>query len=209
MDQNASEASAAQQQAAQQGQSEQQGQQGEGEGQGEQSGGQQGDGTTGQLSSEGLTEGEGSTSALAPSDSASQGQTEAEGQLGRGGDGMGDGQGALDQDASAGNQQRGDPSDEQNNPDGAGEAEYEAVFAPRFSVEAEGDDELRLGADPGEAPLTEGEFQDNPLGVSVVPYNQVFSSYADAASRALESDYIPLGMRDVIRDYFSSLDPQE
>ncbi len=129
--------------------------------------------------------------------------------MGRGGEGMGDGQGQLDQDASANGQQRSDASDEQNNPDGAGEADYQAVFAPRFSVEAAGEDELRLGADPGEAPLTEGEFQDNPLGESVVPYNQVFSSYADAASRALESDYIPLGMRDVIRDYFSSLDPQE
>src|SRR5690606_35329511 len=106
--------------------------------------------------SEGLTEGEGSSSALEPSDSASQGQTEAEGQMGRGGDGMGDGQGALDQDASEGNQQRGSSEPEENNPDGVGEAEYQAIFAPRFSVDTEGDDELRLGADPGEAPLTEG-----------------------------------------------------
>ena len=103
---------------------------------------------------------------------------------------MGDGQGALDQDASAGNQQRGDGSDEQNNPDSAGEAEYEAVFAPRFSVEAAGDDELRLGADPGEAPLTEGEFQDNPFGASVVR-SKVFSSYADAAA-ARSSRIIPI-----------------
>lgn len=208
MQQSASQVQSAQQQAAQQGQSEQQGQQGEGEGaEGEQSGGQQGDGTTGQLASEGSTEGQGSTSALAPSESAAQSESNSEGQLGRGGEGMGDGQGAMDQDASAARQQQ--SSDQQNNPDGAGEARYEAVFAPRFSVEAAGSDEVSLGADPGEAPLTEGEFQDNPFGASVVPYNQVFSSYADAASRALESDYIPLGMRDVIRDYFSSLDPQQ
>ncbi|MDQ7036673.1 MAG: hypothetical protein Q9P01_18125 [Anaerolineae bacterium] len=40
-----------------------------------------------------------------------------------------------------------------------------------------------------------------------VPYNQVFRTYEDAANRALENDYVPLGMQDVVRDYFSSLQP--
>jgi hypothetical protein len=211
MERSASQASEAQQQAAQEGQNQQQaGQQGEDAGaQGDTSAGQQG-GTMGDMSSEGLMDGEGMNSALSPSDDATQGENNQDGQIGRGGDGMGDGQGLLDQDASAQAQAR-DPNAQQqeNNPDGGGEREYEAVFSPRFSVEAAGEDEVRLGADPGDAPLMEGDFDDNPVGESVVPYNQVFSSYADAASRALESDYIPLGMRDVIRDYFSSLDPQE
>jgi hypothetical protein len=40
-----------------------------------------------------------------------------------------------------------------------------------------------------------------------VPYNEVFSDYSEAANRALDQDYIPLGLRDVVRDYFSSLEP--
>lgn len=42
---------------------------------------------------------------------------------------------------------------------------------------------------------------------SVVPYRQVFGDYRDAAYRALEDDYIPLGMKAYVRDYFSSLEP--
>jgi hypothetical protein len=42
-----------------------------------------------------------------------------------------------------------------------------------------------------------------------VPYNQVFSDYSNAANQALERDYIPLGLRDVVRDYFSSLEPRQ
>ena len=40
-----------------------------------------------------------------------------------------------------------------------------------------------------------------------MPWNQIFGDYRDAASRALESDYIPLGLRDVVHDYFSGLEP--
>ncbi len=42
---------------------------------------------------------------------------------------------------------------------------------------------------------------------STVPYNQVFGDYRNAASEALSRDYIPLGMKGYIRDYFSSLEP--
>ncbi|MBK6712472.1 MAG: hypothetical protein IPG51_19405 [Chloroflexi bacterium] len=42
---------------------------------------------------------------------------------------------------------------------------------------------------------------------STVPYNQVFGDYRNAASEALSGDYIPLGMKGYIRDYFSSLEP--
>lgn len=211
LQQGADQAGRSQQQTAEQAQSESQqsGENSEGPtGEGQTSQGQLGDGTFGQISSEGLTESEGGNSQLSPSDNATEGDSNRDGQVGLGGDGQGDSMADLSQDASASDQQRGNDRNQPNNPDGTGEREYQEVFSPRFSVEAAGDDELRLAADPGDAPLTQGEFQDNPLGVSVVPYNQVFSSYADAASRALESDYIPLGMRDVVREYFSSLDPQ-
>jgi hypothetical protein len=42
---------------------------------------------------------------------------------------------------------------------------------------------------------------------STVPYEQVFGDYQDAANEALQDDYIPLGLKGYIRDYFSSLEP--
>ena len=42
---------------------------------------------------------------------------------------------------------------------------------------------------------------------SLVPYHQVFGDYRNAAYQALESDYIPLGLKGYVRDYFSSLEP--
>jgi hypothetical protein len=61
------------------------------------------------------------------------------------------------------------------------------------------------GVEPGDLVR---ELASNPeTGQSTVPYNQVFARYADAASRALDEQQIPLGMRDYIRGYFSSLEP--
>jgi multidrug efflux pump subunit AcrA (membrane-fusion protein) len=42
---------------------------------------------------------------------------------------------------------------------------------------------------------------------SLVPYDQVFGDYRNAAYQALEDDYVPLGLKSTIRDYFSSLEP--
>jgi hypothetical protein len=87
-----------------------------------------------------------------------------------------------------------------------GEEEFEPIYDPR-RIGGQGDEQMVLEPDAGNVPVQEGEFAQNPTGDVTVPYNQVFSDYRDAANRALESDYIPLGMRDVVRDYFSSLEP--
>ncbi len=42
---------------------------------------------------------------------------------------------------------------------------------------------------------------------SIVPYEQVYREYASTAYEALNEDYVPLGMKNFVRDYFSSLDP--
>ncbi len=93
-----------------------------------------------------------------------------------------------------------------NNPDGQGEGIFESIFAPR-RIGGQGDQQIVLEPDAGDTPAIEGEFAENLPGEVTVPYNQVFSDYSNAANRALESDYIPLGLRDVVRDYFSSLEP--
>ncbi|MEM7112322.1 MAG: hypothetical protein AAF614_07810 [Chloroflexota bacterium] len=51
---------------------------------------------------------------------------------------------------------------------------------------------------------TPTEFGDE---TSLVPYTDVFGDYQDAANEALSDDYIPLGLKGYVRDYFSSLEP--
>jgi len=40
-----------------------------------------------------------------------------------------------------------------------------------------------------------------------VPYHEVFYTYRDAAHQALERSYIPEGLKDYVREYFSQLEP--
>jgi hypothetical protein len=40
-----------------------------------------------------------------------------------------------------------------------------------------------------------------------VPYSEVFTDFEDFAMTSLERNYIPLSVKDFVRDYFSSLDP--
>ncbi len=42
---------------------------------------------------------------------------------------------------------------------------------------------------------------------SMVPYQQVFPEYAEAASEALDRGYIPPHLKEFVRDYFSRLEP--
>ncbi|NWG16464.1 MAG: hypothetical protein HXY41_07495 [Chloroflexi bacterium] len=122
--------------------------------------------------------------------------------------GAGDAPGGAGSDEMGGEpQQPGDAEIEQNNnPDGGGAGAFEPIFAPR-RVGGQGDEQIVLEPDAGDVPAVEGEFSQNPGGQAAIPYNQVFSDYRDAANRALDSDYIPLGLRDVVRDYFASLEP--
>lgn len=89
-----------------------------------------------------------------------------------------------------------------------GEGIFEEIFAPRAPEVPAGSDEIILQPDTGDTPLREGDLSDNPSGAVTVPYNQVFSDYANSANRALDQDYIPLGLRDVVREYFTSLAPR-
>lgn len=120
------------------------------------------------------------------------------------GGGAGDGAPSNESLAGSGGEDGGAETD--NNPSGQGEIEYEAIYSPS-GIGGGGANEIRLRADPGDTTVAEGEFDDNPLGESRVSYDTVFSEYQNAANRALESDYVPLGLRDVVREYFTSLEP--
>jgi hypothetical protein len=66
-------------------------------------------------------------------------------------------------------------------------------------VGREGDE----GVVVGDAPLPAPEG-----GTSGVPYREVYAEYVDQAGAALEGSYIPLGLKQYVRDYFSSLGPE-
>ncbi|PJF25768.1 MAG: hypothetical protein CUN53_11105 [Phototrophicales bacterium] len=95
-----------------------------------------------------------------------------------------------------------------NNPDGLGQGDFEQVYAPRRIGGEPGETTIELESNPDGLPMTEGEFASNPAGQSLVPYADVFGDYRGAANRALDSGYVPLGLRDVVREYFTSLEPR-
>jgi hypothetical protein len=124
---------------------------------------------------------------------------------GRGGSGAGRGEGGGDAGPGgrAGNEM---PTD--NGPGDGGERPYEDIFSPQ-RVGGEGGEDVDIPGNPGAGMPTgvEGDFADNPSGESSTPYNEVWSDYAGSVNQALDSGYVPLGLRDLIRSYFGSLDP--
>ena len=44
---------------------------------------------------------------------------------------------------------------------------------------------------------------------SYVPYDQVFNQFYQYALTSLDRGYVPLSVKDYVRDYFSSLDPTQ
>ena len=42
---------------------------------------------------------------------------------------------------------------------------------------------------------------------ALTPYQQVFTDFERYAQTSLDRGYIPLSVKDYVRDYFSSLDP--
>lgn len=119
----------------------------------------------------------------------------------------GDAQADLSQDTSGLNltsveQEEGDADEP------GGESQYEAIFAPLRLGDGGSGENIILAPDTDNEPFREGDFSDNERGNITVPYNQVFDTYIQGANTALENSYIPLGMRDVIRQYFTSLAPR-
>ncbi len=96
---------------------------------------------------------------------------------------------------------------------GPGGGHAESVFVPDYAeLGAEAGAEIELPAECVANPEACGalisetptDFTDEQ---SLVPYDQVFGDYRNAAFEALEGDYIPLGLKGFIRDYFSTLEP--
>jgi hypothetical protein len=221
LQQNAQQAGQAGQQVGQQGQpgAQQPGQNPQAGGQpGDEQGDQQGGDQPGQGGQPGENAGQqgGLQQGQGGGDQGSPGQGDQPGQGGQPGDVSGEGAGQQGgAGAGAGDEPGGEAQaggaagqpDQNNNPDAAGERPYDQVYAPtRLGGDPEGP-EISLEPNAGDMPVQQGDFAENSLGSVSVPYNEVFGDYADAANEALEADYVPLGLRDVVRDYFTGLEP--
>ncbi|MBN1564529.1 MAG: hypothetical protein JXA10_11860 [Anaerolineae bacterium] len=232
-DQNGEQQPSSEQQSQQSGdqQGEQQGQQQGNDQQGQQPGQQEGQ-QPGQ-DGEQAQPGEGEAESSEASESETEGQSAAASQADQSGQ-QANQQGAAQQiqqnqdaggGADAGNSEGGAGNDDTAgvmNQSGPGEVENDAdpsasgviqEFNPEFdssTIGGESTDVIDVGGtepegDEGET-INQGEFSPNPEGESTLSYTGVYNEYRDIVSNALESGRIPLDQRDIIHDYFSSLD---
>lgn len=95
-----------------------------------------------------------------------------------------------------------------------GGGHVESVFVPqRPEIDAEGEGlelEVQCLSDPEACGPLSGQSPSSPEGQpggSLVPYDLVFGDYRDSAFEALSEGNIPIGLQDLIRDYFSALEP--
>ena len=58
----------------------------------------------------------------------------------------------------------------------------------------------------GQTQQGNGTGQGTNNGV-LTPYQQVYQDFASYAQTSLERGYVPLSVKEYVRDYFSSLDP--
>lgn len=163
-----------------------------------------------------------STAAAGQAGSAADRLDEARGEIAQSGSGEqagagGEGQGQNGGSADTGGNTPGGPGGQQGNVGGPsqGGGHVESVFVPGPANLGDEGVDLELQAhclaDPescgplgGQTPSGIGE---NAAGGGLVPYDQVFGDYRDAAFEALSGGNIPISLQGIIRDYFSALEP--
>jgi hypothetical protein len=133
-----------------------------------------------------------------------QGQSQGQQDPGQSGSGSGDSNGEGGQ---------GMPADPQgpippNQPGQEGETPYDPIYDPERLGEGEGSMIEVPGEGEGGPPTGETEGVPHDEGQALVPYDEVYTDYQAQAASALENNYIPRGIKDYVRAYFSSLEPQ-
>ncbi len=146
-------------------------------------------------------------------------QGQGQGQQGQGqGQGQGDGQGQGNNVGNGNGQgggNEGSGTQEGGNTDGqpaggtqGGEASYESIYSP-YDIDNRGED-VTVGSDngdPGNEVVGEGTANPSDAGDVTVPYNEVFADYSDAAYSAIDDGEVPANLADVVKQYFTSLEP--
>ena len=88
-------------------------------------------------------------------------------------------------------------------------ADLQQIFAPFDRLGHPGDPSYISGVG-GDGQTTQGNQQGPGVDPgSYVPYSQVYADFYDYALKTLDRDYVPLSIKDYVRDYFSSLNPKQ
>jgi hypothetical protein len=83
------------------------------------------------------------------------------------------------------------------------------VFAPFDRLGKPGDPSYVAGSG-GDGQTQQGNQQgQGSNNGSYVPYQQVFGDFYDYALTSLDRSYVPISVKDYVRDYFSSLNPKQ
>jgi hypothetical protein len=197
------------------GQGNSQGQQkgiGDGQGQGDDQGQQEGAGDS-QEQGYGQGQQEGTGDGLGQGDG--QGQQEStgddKGQRGvpGGGQGRGSPSGSVTDYSPAPQGERPDTSGWVDPDESIDVEELDTVFAPWKKGEP-GDPDFVPGrqADASQgATLSPHDPQPGAESAALVPYADVWANYAAAAAETMEREYVPVGLKEYVRDYFTLLEP--
>jgi hypothetical protein len=133
------------------------------------------------------------------------GNGEGQGNQGNGSNGAGTGSGNGDnQGGEAGNGTDGTNGGAND----GGETAYDPIYTPYHLGGSGGEDANLPGeGDPNGEVIGEGNTNPQNDGSVTVPYDEVYGYYNDFAREAIDNGEVPNDLRDVIRDYFSSLQP--
>jgi len=137
---------------------------------------------------------------------STQGQGNQQSGQNNGGGGSGSGSGSAPQSNSSGPEAGSSPIPQNNGAGNGGESAYQQIYAPSL-LGGVGGDTLGLptsgedGDVVGKSPTTAED------GKSLVPYTEVYSQYNQFNRKAVENGEVPTQFMDVIRSYFSSIQP--
>lgn len=191
-------------QSGQQGASGQSGNSSGNSGQGSQSGqnSEGGQGGQGEQNGQGGQGGQGNNGGSGNS-GAQGGNGSGNGGSGGTGKGGGAGEGSTNEDAGY---SEGESSGAGKKPGGKKVEEYEAIYDPkRLGGDSETSQVNGTKSGSGQSQWT--DVKSVPLGEGgTVPYNEVYEEYRDEAMAGLGEAQIPSGMKDLVRDYFSTLE---
>jgi len=140
-------------------------------------------------------------------------QAGQQGQQGQEGQGQGQGSGGGAGTGTGNGQGAGGETQGQNGTGGAtdgGVSDYEPIYAPSH-IGGSGGTDVQVpeggSGDPGDDVVGEGPTGEQNTGEVTVPYNEVYADYRDSAYSAVNEGDYPPEIRDIVRQYFSSLEP--
>ena len=114
------------------------------------------------------------------------------------------GQGSGDSESGSADRPGGSAAGTGSNPNPRSEEIYDPSFAGSRQEHVSSGEPFEP-TESFENPYTEDPQRNDPQ----VNYSQVYTRYQERAVQSLENSYIPVGLKDLVKDYFSSLSPEK